>query len=106
MFNVLEPKKYQRTEDFGQADLSSLIENQPAKDEETVVTSIPVERDAQHILAELIRNTPVSAEEMRKETEKDAAPLQAARNPICQDPVLWAQMEIPWTRSSTTNRGI
>ncbi|KAM3179232.1 hypothetical protein ACTXT7_000988 [Hymenolepis weldensis] len=75
MFNVLEPKvrsvtcpqvrikeKYQRTEDFGQADgLSRLIENQGVKNEETVVASVSVERGVQHILAESIRNTPVLA---------------------------------------------
>ncbi|VDL60204.1 unnamed protein product [Hymenolepis diminuta] len=65
--------KYQRTEDFSQADSPSrLIDNQRAENEETMVAFVSVERDVQHILAGSIRNTPVSAEEIRKETEKDA----------------------------------
>ncbi|VDL32223.1 unnamed protein product [Hymenolepis diminuta] len=106
MFDVLKPKKYQRTEEFGQADgLSRLVENQPAESKEVVAASVSTERDVQQILAELIRNTPVSAEDIRKETEKDAVLQQAAMNPICQYPVLCLQTEILWTRSSTTNRG-
>ncbi|VUZ48685.1 unnamed protein product, partial [Hymenolepis diminuta] len=63
-----------------------------------VVESVSFEREVQHILAESIRNTPVSPEEIRKETEKDEAPQQAAKNPTRQDPVLWPQTETPWTR--------
>ncbi|VDL60120.1 unnamed protein product [Hymenolepis diminuta] len=69
--------KYQRTEDFGQAvGLSCLIENQVGENEEIEVAFVSVERNVQHILAESNRNTPVSAEDIRKETEKDAVQQQ------------------------------
>ncbi|VUZ52590.1 unnamed protein product [Hymenolepis diminuta] len=106
MFDVLKPKKFRRTEDLDQANcLSPLIENQSAKNEETVVASVSFERDVQHILAESIQNTPISAEEIRKETEKDAVPQQAAKKPIRQDPGLCPQTETLWIKSSTTDRG-
>ncbi|VUZ56610.1 unnamed protein product, partial [Hymenolepis diminuta] len=75
-----------------------LIENQPAKNEETVVASVSFERGAQHIPAESIRSTQVSVVDIRKEAEKDAVPQQAAKNPIHQDPELCPQTETPWTR--------
>ncbi|KAM3187757.1 hypothetical protein ACTXT7_001675 [Hymenolepis weldensis] len=62
----------QVSENGGWSDgLSRLIENQRAENEETVVAFVSVERDVQHILAESIRNTPVLAEDIRKETEKN-----------------------------------
>ncbi|VDL62336.1 unnamed protein product [Hymenolepis diminuta] len=101
MFDVLKPKvrsinspyarikeKVRRTENLDQADcLSPLIDNQSAKNEETVVASVSFERDVQHILTDSTRNTPVSVVDIRKEAEKDAVPQQAAKKPIRQDPV-------------------
>ncbi|VUZ56321.1 unnamed protein product [Hymenolepis diminuta] len=56
-------EEYRRTEDLGQVDgLSRLIENQRAENEEAVIESVSFERDVQHILAESIGNTPISAE--------------------------------------------
>ncbi|VUZ44202.1 unnamed protein product [Hymenolepis diminuta] len=63
-----------------------------------VVASVSFEREMQQILAESIRNTPVSVVDIRKEAEKDTVPRQAAKKPIRQDPVLCPQTEIPWTR--------
>ncbi|VDL64654.1 unnamed protein product [Hymenolepis diminuta] len=72
--------KYQRTEDFGQADgLSRLLENQRAENEEAMAASVSVERNVQHILVESIRNTPVSAVEIQKETEKDTVLQKSLR---------------------------
>ncbi|VDL65121.1 unnamed protein product [Hymenolepis diminuta] len=112
MFDVLKPKvrsitgshaqikeMFRRTENLDEADcLSPLIENQSAENEETVVASVSFERDVQHILAESIRNTPVSVEDIRKEAEIDVVPQQASKKPIRQDPVLCPQTETPWTR--------
>ncbi|VUZ41452.1 unnamed protein product, partial [Hymenolepis diminuta] len=73
-------EKFWRTENLDQADcLSPLIENQSAKNEETVVASVSFEREIQQILTESIRNTPVSVADIRKEAEKDAVPQQAAK---------------------------
>ncbi|VUZ40247.1 unnamed protein product [Hymenolepis diminuta] len=63
-----------------------------------MAASVSVERNVQHILVESIRNTPVSAVEIQKETEKDTVLQKAAKNPIRQDPVLWPQTETSWTR--------
>ncbi|KAM3180874.1 hypothetical protein ACTXT7_015458 [Hymenolepis weldensis] len=55
--------RYQKTEDFGQADgLSRLTDNRRAQNEETVITFVWVERGVQHILAESIGNTPAPGE--------------------------------------------
>ncbi|VDL33891.1 unnamed protein product [Hymenolepis diminuta] len=75
--------KYQRTEDFGQADsLSHFIKNQLAENEEKMVALASVKRNVQHILAESIQNTPISAEDIGKETEKDAVPEQALKDDL------------------------
>ncbi|KAM3179817.1 hypothetical protein ACTXT7_017532, partial [Hymenolepis weldensis] len=63
-----------------------------------MVASVSVERDVQHTLEESTQNPPVSAEEIQNETEKDAVPQKALKNPIHQDPVPWPRMETPWTR--------
>ncbi|VUZ41419.1 unnamed protein product [Hymenolepis diminuta] len=91
--------RYQRTEDFDKAvGVSHLIDNNRAQNEETGVGFVLVKGDMQHILAESIRNTLVSAEDIWKETEKDAILKQALKNPIPQDPLLWPQTETPWIR--------
>ncbi|VDL59670.1 unnamed protein product [Hymenolepis diminuta] len=72
--------RYQRTEDFDKAvGVSHLIDNNRAQNEETGVGFVLVKGDMQHILAESIRNTLVSAEDIWKETEKDAILKQALK---------------------------
>ena len=65
--------KYRKTTDFGQADgLSRLIANHQTPTEETVIANIALEKDIRSILADSIRNIPVTADEIRHESKKDA----------------------------------
>ncbi|VUZ40491.1 unnamed protein product, partial [Hymenolepis diminuta] len=68
-------EKFPRTENLHQADyLFPLIDNQSAKNKETVIASVSLEKDVQHILTKSIRNSPISVVDIRKEAEKDAVP--------------------------------
>ncbi|KAM3187795.1 hypothetical protein ACTXT7_001572 [Hymenolepis weldensis] len=74
------PEKVPENGGYCQADGPSRpIYSQCEQNEETVITFVSIERDVQYTLAESNRNTPVTAEDIRKETEKDAILQQALK---------------------------
>ncbi|CAI2730550.1 unnamed protein product [Schistosoma spindalis] len=64
--------KYQSTNNIGQADaLSRLIGVQHPGPEDIIIASIAVDPEIRNIVADAIRNTPVSSDEVREETLRD-----------------------------------
>ncbi|VDP74082.1 unnamed protein product [Schistosoma mattheei] len=67
-FNI----KYQSTNTIGQADaLSRLIGVQHPGPEDIIIASTAVDPEIRSIVADAIRNTPVSSDEVREETLRD-----------------------------------